>query len=79
MTKDEYAELFETQTRGIIATAFVHAQMSPDEYWSLIRGEREITMRDLAKIGHTTGYHMHMQLVPHLERPSQVEDEGDTP
>lgn len=62
LTKDEFTELFEAQVRGTIATAFAYGQVSPGEYWPMVRGEEEITMRAIGEIGHKTGFNMNMQL-----------------
>lgn len=62
LTKDEFTELFEMQVRGTIATAFVYGQVPPMEYWSMLRGEEELTLRAIGEIGHLTGFNMNMQL-----------------
>lgn len=76
LTKDEYCDLFEIQTRGVMAAAFVYSGKSPDEYWACLRGDEELTMRKIAQIGHITGYNMIMQLSEnrHLER--RADDAG---
>ena len=56
LTKDEAAELFTMQVRGAIATAYLHANLTPlPHHAQMIRGTREITMRDIGEVGFHTG------------------------
>lgn len=68
LTKEEFTELFEIQVRGTVATAFVYGQIQPGEYWPMVRGEEELTMRAIGEIGHLTGYNMYLQLSQRHER-----------
>ena len=48
LRRDDFTELFETALRGRIAAAFAHADLTPGEaHWKMIRGEAEITLRDI--------------------------------
>lgn len=62
ITREEYGELFELRVRGSLADAFVYGGMSPSEYWPLLNGEKEITMRDIGEISAVTGFNMNLQL-----------------
>jgi hypothetical protein len=74
ITAEEYVEMFVIRIRGALADAFAHAGESPGEYWPMIRGDAEITMRDIAAIGHLTGCTMHLSFTPltatHQPKPS---------
>lgn len=74
MTRDEFSDLFELRVRGAIAAAFAHARLSPGDYWPMLRGEEEVTMRAIGEIGHVTGCVMELQLTA-APQPSQ-EGEG---
>lgn len=67
LTKDERTKLFEIQARGTFAAAFLIRGLSPGEYWPVIRGEEEITMRAMGEIGHVTGFTMSLQFSPCAE------------
>jgi len=55
LEKDEAVELFEIRCRGALATAFDHAETQPTkEQWQMLRGTREITLRDMGEIGFST-------------------------
>lgn len=73
LTKDETGELFTMQVRGLLATAYLHANMSPlPHHAQMIRGTREITMRDIAEVGFHTGVEFNTAFRPRDER-----DEGE--
>ncbi len=61
ITKEEFTELFETQIRGAAAAAFVYANKCPGEYWPMIRGEEEFTLRAIAEIGAITGTNLNLK------------------
>lgn len=71
MTKDECIELFEVRVRGMIATAFAYRGISPGEYWPMIRGEKEITLRAIGEVDHITGFSTILEL---SERPDEPKD-----
>jgi hypothetical protein len=51
LSKETTVELFELQVRGLIATIHITARVEPDDRsWQMIRGEREVTMRDLGEL-----------------------------
>lgn len=55
MDKDTAVELFEIRCLGALAAAFQHAEKTPDEnQWAMLRGEREVTMRDMGEISFAT-------------------------
>lgn len=55
LTKKEAVELFEIRCRGALAAAFDHAEKSPtSEQWQMLRGTREITLRDMGEISFAT-------------------------
>ena len=62
MTKEEQLELFEVGLRGDIAKCFMMARVSPKEHWAIIRGDREITVRDIAEIGYLTGFDINIKI-----------------
>ena len=71
MNKDAFTELFEIQVRGTIATAFAYVEVEPEmKHWEMMRGNQSPTLRDIAEIGHMTGYNMNIQL-SQSERLSQ--------
>ena len=70
ITSEENSELFELQVRGGLADAFAYSGMSPDAYWPLLRGEREITLRDIGEVSAVTGFNMTLQL---SRRPDDAE------
>ena len=64
MTKDEFAELFSLRVRGVLAAAFSHSDTTPtDEQWKMLRGECEITERDIGEIGWLTDCEMQFQAI----------------
>ncbi|QJA43018.1 hypothetical protein [Phaeobacter phage MD18] len=68
LTKDETAELFTVQVRGAIATAYLHANKTPlPHHAQMIRGTREITMRDIGEVGFETGVEFTTALCPRDE------------
>lgn len=79
LTKEEYTELFTIQVRGAIATAFIYGNIPPENYWPMVNGEQELTMRAVGEIGYLTGYNMHMQLSPRLERSSDQPNKAPEP
>lgn len=55
MTTDVAADLFTMSVRGGMAAAYLHANMTPlPHHAEMIRGEREITMRDIAEVAFHT-------------------------
>jgi hypothetical protein len=55
LTRDEAVELLEIKCRGSVATAFAYADLMPtSSEWQMMRGSREITLRDLGEIGFKT-------------------------
>lgn len=77
LDRETYTELFIMQTIGAMATAFVYGRVEPGEFWPMLRGEKELTLRAIAEIGHATGYNMHMQLsdARRLERQEPADDD----
>lgn len=73
LTVQEYGELFELQVRGRAATAFAYGEVPPGDYWPLLRGEVEITMRDIGEIGYLTGFNMHLDFLR-----GDLEESGDS-
>ena len=73
MTSIETAgELFEITVRGALAGAFAQTGVEPDEdQWEMLRGEREITMRDLGNIAHDLDLDLHLDLRPSVTREAQ--------
>jgi hypothetical protein len=68
---NDYSRLFEVQTQGAIATAFVYSGVSVEgKHWDMMTGVNEITMRDLGEIGFITGMNMSLNLQKnkHLEQ-----------
>jgi hypothetical protein len=67
----DYSRLFEIQTQGAIATAFVYSGVAvEDKHWNMMTGAAEVTMRDLGEIGFITGMNMSLNLQKnkHLEQ-----------
>jgi hypothetical protein len=72
---DEVVELLEIQCRGSVATAFARADLMPtSSEWQMMRGDREITMRDLGEIGFKTDVKFTMSL---LSREPNQDPEKD--
>ena len=68
LTRDDRTELFLAQVRGTIASAFNHSGVSPlPEEWAAIRGEIDLTMRQIGEIGHRTGFNMHINLIDRVK------------
>ena len=70
---DTFGGLFEVQTRGAIATAFIYGAVEPSpKHWEMMDGTTEPTMRDIADIGYITGFNMNLELVRNadMETPS---------
>ena len=68
-----FGGLFEVQTRGAIATAFISGAVEPSlKHWAMINGTTEPTMRDISDIAHITGFKVNLELVRNadLETPS---------
>ena len=64
MNKDTLAELFEIHCQGALAAAFQHAGITPiKKQWDMLRGEREITVRDIGEISFATGLNFSMTLI----------------
>lgn len=75
LSKDENAELFEMRARGALAMAFHLSDVSPgEEYWPILRGEEEITLRAMGEVGYLTGCNMMIQMV---DRPMNEESKDD--
>lgn len=52
-------ELFEVRVRGMIARMFDLRNVEPTKgAWLLIRGEKEITVRDIAEIAYALNLHI---------------------
>jgi hypothetical protein len=55
LSRDDFGELFEIACRGQLASAFYHTQVTPTlDQWQMLRGHREITMRDMGEISFAT-------------------------
>lgn len=73
MDRDTAAELFEIRCRGILAAAFQYADKSPDDrQWEMLRGEREITMRDMGEISFKTCMFFDLSMIER-RRPNDQE------
>jgi len=73
LDRDTYTSLFEIQTRGAMATAFIYGAVEPSpKHWAMMDGTTEPTMRDIADIGYITGFNMNLELVRNadMETPS---------
>lgn len=58
------ADLFQISWRGVLATAFANTYVTPSEQqWEMLNGDREVTLRDIAKVGHDTGTTFEMKFV----------------
>jgi hypothetical protein len=55
LNAEQASELFEIRCRGAMAEAFHSSGVEPtSEQWKILRGERELTLRDIAEIGFAT-------------------------
>lgn len=74
LTKDEAVELFMIKTRGAVAAAFDYASLPPDKkQWEMLRGEAEITMRDMGEIGFHTITQFNLSFQERLPREKDAE------
>jgi len=65
LTRNEFSELFEIRMRGVLARAFGERGRQPsDEQWQMMRGERKITIHDLAVVAHETNFQVGFYTVP---------------
>lgn len=74
LSKEEYTELFEIKVRGVCAAAFLAQDIAPTlEHMSMLRGKREITMRDIGEIGYSTGCNFKLDL--YRRETTETEDD----
>lgn len=74
LSMEQLAELFEIQTLGTVAAAFVFGDVPPTKsHWEMLRGQREITLRDLGEIEGLTGYNMQLTLTD--REPKETQDD----
>ena len=74
LDRQSFAELFEIACRGTLASAFYHTQTEPDEIqWEMLKGDREITMRDMGEISFATcvEFNMNLSAIPADEKSQQ--------
>lgn len=58
-TKDVAAELFEIRVRGALAMMLDLRKLEPtSEEWEMIRGQRDVTMRDIGEISHRANFNV---------------------
>jgi len=59
LTKEETAELFLLQVRGVLAMAFSQSGVMPtNDDWCILRGVDDPTLRDIGEIAGRTGYRL---------------------
>lgn len=72
LNKDDYTELFELRIRGILASGFAVSNVLPNaKHWKMLRGETDITMRDIGEINHITNVSLELHL---MQRPPREDD-----
>ena len=65
LSREDFVQLFEISCLGSLASAFYHTQTEPTtEQWQMIRGEREITMRDMGGISFSTCLEFNVNMTP---------------
>jgi hypothetical protein len=73
MSKDDAVELFELRCRGALAAAFSHANIQPtEEQWQMLRGDKEITMRDMGEISFMTCLNFQLSFVERARDEDQT-------
>lgn len=65
---ETYSELFSLSLRGKIAAIFSRQGVTPSESdWAALRGERDFSMRDLARISHEAGLDIQIDFIERHE------------
>jgi hypothetical protein len=78
LSKETTVELFDLQVRGLIATVFASAGIEPNEQaWAMLRGEKEVTMRDLGEISALGDFRLEFRAVPREERVPDGEEKQE--
>ena len=63
LCKETAVELFDIQVRALIASIHANIRKEPDEKaWQMIRGEREITARDLGEISALGDFRLELRI-----------------
>lgn len=74
MDKDTAVELFEIRCLGALATAFQHAEKTPDaNQWAMLRGEKEVTMRDMGEISFSTCMNFSLSMIEKRQPAPEAE------
>jgi len=72
LDRETFSGLFEVQTRGAIATAFIYGAVEPSQHqWAMMDGTTDPTMRDIADIGYITGFNVNLELVRNADLETQ--------
>jgi hypothetical protein len=81
VNKNDKVDLFVISTRGLLTEAFARSNVSPGEYWPVLRGEKEPTMRDIGEIGFVTGLQMKISFedISEAEYEETHEEAEETP
>lgn len=61
---DRAGELLVIRVRGMFAKMFDVRMVEPSpEAWQFLRGERDITMREMGELAHELGFHIELNFV----------------